>query len=80
MYIDVCGGKIEGVNYVKLLGVNIDHDLNFDQHISILCSKASMTITALGGIARYLTQECRRNIYCVFILPNFIYCCTVWQF
>ena len=80
MSIDICGEKIEGVNHVKLLGVNIDHNLNFDQHISIICSKASTKIKALGRIARYLTQECRRNIYCAFILPNFIYCCTVWHF
>ena len=53
MSIDICGEKIEGVNHVKLLCVNIDHNLNFDQHISILCSKASTKIKALGRIARY---------------------------
>ena len=31
-------------NSIKLLGVNIDDHLKFNEHISILCSKAAMQI------------------------------------
>jgi hypothetical protein len=35
------GNKIVCEDNVKLLGVTIDSDLNFDNHISEMCKKAS---------------------------------------
>ena len=34
--------EIETTKSVKLLGVEIDNQVSFDQHISKLCSKAAM--------------------------------------
>ena len=35
----------------KTIGVKIDVNLNFDNHISDLCKKASRKISALGTVA-----------------------------
>ena len=42
-----------------LLGVSIDSELNFENHISNICSKVSRKLRALGRIAGYITLEKR---------------------
>ena len=43
--IDICNGKCE-----KHLGVESDHKLTFDDHISELCKKASQKVHALAKV------------------------------
>ena len=43
-----------------LLGVSIDSELNFENHISNICSKVNKKLNALGRIAGYITLEKRR--------------------
>ena len=76
----VSGHSLKPVSSVKLLGVQIDERLTFDDHISALCVKASHQINALRRIVKYLTLENRMSIYNAFIAPNFNYCNTVWHF
>ena len=76
----VSGHSLKPVSSVKLLGVKIDERLSFDDHISVLCAKASHQINALRRIVKYLTLENRMSIYNAFIASNFNYCNTVWHF
>ena len=46
--------------YEILLGVKVDHELNFNKHVSSLCKKANQKINALSRIAScvlHLTKE-----------------------
>ena len=45
---------INSENSVKLLGIEIDNKLSFEQHISTLCKKASNQLNAIGRIKQYL--------------------------
>ena len=38
---DLNGSKIKCEEHVKLLGVTIDYELNFDKHISKICKKSA---------------------------------------
>ena len=38
-----------------LLGILIDSELSFDQHVPSTCSKASKKLHALGGNATYMS-------------------------
>ena len=76
----VSGLSLKPVSSVKLLEVNIDERLSFDNHISALCAKASHQINTLRCIVKYLTLENRISIYNAFIASNFKYCNTIWQF
>ena len=42
--------EIKTTNSIKLLGTNIDHQLRFNEHISIPCFKAAMPLNALSRL------------------------------
>jgi hypothetical protein len=65
---------------VKLLGVTIDFQLNFDSHISDICKKAAKQLNVLKRIGHNLTRLSKITIYHSFILSNFSYCPLTWHF
>ena len=65
---------------VTLLGVNIDFMLNFNDHISDICWKASQQLAVLKRIGRFLTKHGKLTIFKSFIMSNFNYCHLTWHF
>ena len=65
---------------VKLLGVSIDNQLNFKQHISIMCRKAGKQLNVLSRLSRCMSLESKMLLYQTFILSHFNYCPLVWHF
>ena len=59
---------------VKLLGVDIDYQLNFYQHISNLCRKAGQQLNVLKRLSPFLSRMNKLTILHTFILSNFNYC------
>ena len=74
------GNKIVCEDNVKLLGVTIDSDLNFDNHISEMCKKASRQLNILKRIGKYMNRLGRLTSYYSFILSNFNYCPVIWHY
>ena len=64
----------------KLLGIKIDNNLNFKEHIESLCKKASQKINALSRLASSMNFEQRRLIMNSFVICHFSYCPVVWMF
>ena len=62
---------VSNSKYEKLLGVKIDHELNFNEHVSSLCKKASQKLNALSRIASSMTFGQRRLILNSFITSQF---------
>ena len=50
-----------------LLGITIDHELKFDDHVNHLCKKASLKRNALGRIAPFMNVSKKRIIMKSFI-------------
>ena len=48
---------------VKLLGIEIDYQLNFDIHISSICRKASQQLNILKRLGRYLDRLSKLTIF-----------------
>ena len=54
----ILGNKtIEESNSVELLGVNIDTNLNFNDHVTSLCKKANQKLHAMARISKYLNED-----------------------
>ena len=52
-----------------LLGITIDSELKFENHLSAICNKVSRKINALRRIVNYISVEktpyCDENIHCI---------------
>ena len=72
--------KINSENCVKLLGIEIDNKLCFEQHIPTLCKKASNQLNAIGRIQKYMALKEKEILLNSFVYSNFNYCPLVWHF
>ena len=63
-----------------LLGILIDSELSFDQHIFSICSKASKKLHALGRIATFMLFNKRRTQMKSFIETQLNYYPLMWMF
>ena len=72
--IKIGNEAVSNSKYEKLLGVKIDHEFNFNEHVVSLCKKASEKLTALSRIASCMTFDQRRSILNSFITSHFSYC------
>lgn len=64
------GNQIKCETEVKLLDVTIDFKLNFNDHISNICKKASIELNVLKRIGKNLTKLGKLTIYYSFIMSN----------
>ena len=78
--IKIGNETISNSKYEKLLGVKIDHELNFNDHVLSLCKKASQKLNAFSRIASCMTFDQRRLILNSFITSHISYCLIVWKF
>ena len=78
--IKIGNETVSNSKHKKLLEIKVDHDLNFNEHVSSLCKKASQKLNALSRIASCMTFDQRRLILNSFITSHFSYCPIVWMF
>jgi hypothetical protein len=78
--LSVNGSKIENAPDIKVLGVEIDSNLNFRKHIASVCKKANRQVNVLQRFHKFLDSKSRIIIYNSFIYSNFKYCNMIWMF
>ena len=66
--------NIENSKQQKLLGILLDNKLNFEKHISNLCTKASQKLSALCRVSYFMSTKQKRIIMKAFINSQFGYC------
>ena len=65
---------------VELLGVKIDNNLDFKEHVTKLCKKGSQKLHALARISKYLDKEKLRLLMRAFVNSRFNSCPLIWMF
>ena len=78
MYIE--NKKLTSEHSVKLLSIETDNLLHFDNHVSALCKKVGSQLNAIGRLRKYIGFPEKRNLIEAFVFPNFNYCPLVWWF
>ena len=73
------GLDIANTELIKLLGVHIDDNLNFTEHISKLCAKASQKVGVLSRLRKLIPCKAKLLLYKSFILPYLTYCHLTWN-
>ena len=69
------GQQIEFSKSITTVGICIDENLTFDEHVNNICLKTSRHISALQRLTGLLDMAClsRKAIYNSFIVSNFNY-------
>ena len=69
---------IEQVNSVKYLGVTVDENLTWNNHISLLCRNLAFKVSQLSRIKRMVSTSMLMTVYNSIIQPTIDYAITVW--
>ena len=65
---------------VKLLGVTIDNQLKFDDHVKNICTKAGRKLSALTRMLKELSFQRKRLLLKTLFGSQFTYCPLIWIF
>ena len=65
---------------VELLEIHLDERINFNLHISNICTSAANQLNALTQLKSYLDFNAKRVLINSCIISNFNYCPQVWIF
>ena len=72
--LNIDGNQVTSEKSVKLLGINTDNKLSFDEHVSSLCKKASNKLNAASILHRYLGFKEKEVLIKDFVYAYFNYC------
>ena len=80
MDIKLCinNGPIQQFNNTTFLGVIIDDNLNWSNHISYINSKIAKVIGIICRARKFFSKSALVNLYSAFIFLYLIYCVEVW--
>ena len=62
----------------KFLGVILDGDLSFKEHVSSICSKISKTVGLMYKVKHYFPNHVLKNLYFSLIYHYLTYCIQAW--
>ena len=69
--LNIDGNQVTSENSVKLLGINIDNKLSFDEHVSSLCKKASKQLNVISRLQKYFEFKEEEVLINNFVYANF---------
>ena len=73
------GSPLRTVSEFRYLGVLLDSDLSFKNHINYITSRAYGALCTLRKSQTYLPLKTRKLLYRSLVLPHLEYCTTVWD-
>ena len=76
--IQIDGSEIDQVERTKFLGVVIDQNLNWKEHVSLISRKVSRSIGMIVKAKHCLNRDALLTLYNSFIYPYITFCNQVW--
>ena len=80
LFANIDNIPVESSSCEKLLGIQIDNKLTFENHLKTILKKTSQKLHALARISPYMNIAQKRTIMKAFITSQFGYCPLVWMF
>ena len=78
--IKVDGNEVISSKTLKILGVDLDEEMNFSRHISELCKRSSQKVGVILRLRNLIPVKAKLELYKSSVHPQLIYCHTVWHF
>ena len=79
MWVDIGDSKIWESNSEKILGVTIDRNLKFEEHVKNILATAGKKLTALARLSSILSFSKFRLLMKSFVESQLAYCPLVWM-
>ena len=76
--IQINDKPIQQVSEEKLLGITVDHSLNWKSQVKHVQQMIRYKLTILRKIRKYLPISVRKTFYNYYIKPHLDYCCSIW--
>jgi hypothetical protein len=76
--LEIEGKLLTKINSTKFLGVIIDSQLSWKDHIQYLETKIVRNVRTLNLIKQKLDKFSLIKVYNTLIVPNIMYCCEIW--
>ena len=76
--LEINGTQLNRVNFTKSLGVLIDENLTWSNHINAVCKNISTGIGSIKRISHCVPPATLQNIYHGLVQSHFDYCSVVW--
>ena len=73
------GNDITSHDSIKYLGITVDRDLNWKQHITDVRRKTLAAVATIRRARGYLPVKTRKLLYNALVLPHMDYCSVVWN-
>ncbi len=70
---------LQNVQVVKDLGINIDHELSFEQHCNLMISKANRMLAVIRRTFSYIDENIMMQLYKSLVRPYLEYANDVWS-
>ena len=77
--INLEGVKINQTDHIKALGLNIDENLSWKEHIYAISKKVAFSIGALKQVRPFISMHTAIKIYKGLIELHFDYCSVAWD-
>ena len=72
--------EVRSTECLKLLGVCIDNNLRFDEHISSISKKSAQRVGVLMRLRNLIPTQTKLQLYKAAVLPYLTYCHVIWHF
>ena len=76
--LKIGGEQIKRVDGARFLGVWVDHELKWTEHINKVRNKVSQLLGVIGRVSSVLDQKSLQTLYNGIVLPHLQYCLIVW--
>ncbi len=77
--LDVNGQELERVQHMKYLGVILDSQLTFDEHVNFIHSKAVKKLGIVRKSREFLDRKTSLTLYRSSVLPHLDYCDLIYE-
>ena len=78
--INIDNEVIKNSNNRKVLGINLNNSLGFDNHVINICNRVSKKLHTVARTSQFINIHKRRMTMKAFIASKFGYCPLVWIF
>ena len=80
VHVNIGTSEVVNRKCQKLLCVNIDSKLTFEDHINSICKKANAKLNVLNQVSQYMDSIKRRLVNTVFMSQFYYYYPLTWMF